>query len=433
MAAAVKSKEQERSPDESKSARRRGLYCALAGLLTATIFTFVIYPRIALTAGAVLDPDGYGALGWGLWKLHTFSYFPSHRLSVGRGPLYPLMVAALLQVSGGWWPYCVQAAQCVLFGVTSFLTFEIARRLWNIRAGTIAGLACALHPFVVWYTSRIWIEALTVPLFTAIMAATLYFQERPNALRAALLGLALGAACLCKGTFLPFLAAVPALLWIVKPRVASVPSILSTGLVAVLVILPWTARNWMLTRTVIPVHGMLGFNLLIGDYLVAHFTESPWAVTPLWAGATTEASTLAQAALSEGYDGWQAEKNVDSILLRASFRHYMADPLFLLRKILLGTMTFWTWSDTKLKTIVVSSLQLPLLLTFLGSVWAIARRNELRTIRGVPAALVLLYYGSHLPLLAAARYSVVVVPTMIAYSVGTLLEQWKSIGGQSPW
>src|SRR5574337_557655 len=396
-------------PGDSRVARRWGLWCALAGLATSSIFTFVIYPRIASAAGAVLDPDGYGALGWGFWKLHTFSYFPSHRPSVSRGPLYPLMVAVLLQASRGWWPYCVQVAQCVWFGLTCLLTFEIARRLWDARVGTIAGLICALHPFLIWYTSRIWIEALTMLLLTAIMAAVLYFQEKPDLSRAALLGLVVGAACLCKGTFLPFLVALPALLWMVKPKAAGYRAILCTVFVPVLMILPWTARNWMLTRTIIPVHGQMGFNVHIGDSFVAHFTESPLAVTPLWDIATAEEISLAQPAVFQGFDGWQAEIALNSILLRASFQKYTTDPLFLARKILLQAVTFWTWSDTKLKTLVVSTLQLPLLLAFLGSVAAIVRRGQLRTIRGVPVALILLFYACHLPVLAAARYSVVLV------------------------
>jgi len=427
MAAGVRLMREARLPGESRGQCRPGLYVALAGLLTSAIFTFVVYPGIASPAGAVLDPDGYGALGWGLWKLQTFSYFPSSQPSVSRGPLYPLVIAMLLKISGGWWPYCVQAAQCVWFGLTCLLTFEIGRRLWNLRVGTIAGAICAVHPFLVWYTSRIWIEAMAMLLFTAIVAAVLYFQEKPALSRAVLLGVVVGAACLCKGTFLPFLVALPMLLWMVRPKHAGARAILCIGLVPVLMILPWSARNWTLTQTIIPVHGQMGFNLHVGDSFVAHFAESPWAFPPLWDIATAKAAALARPALGQGFDGWQAEIAVNSILLQASLQRYRADPLFLARKILLQAVTFWMWSETKLKTLLVGMLQLPLLLAFLVSVAAIVRKGQLRTIRSVPVALVLFFYVCHLPVLAAARYSAVLVPTMLAYSVGGVLERWAGI------
>ena len=173
-------------------------YCAIAGFVTSAIFALVIYPRIATVAGAGLDPDGHGALGWALWKYHAFSYFPSHRVSIGRGPLYPLIIAVLLKFSGGWWPYSVQLMQCLWFSLTCFFTFYIARRLWNSAAATVAGSVCVLHPFLFWYTGRIWIEAMAMFLFTALMAAVLHFQEKPALPRAVLLGFVIGCACLCK-------------------------------------------------------------------------------------------------------------------------------------------------------------------------------------------------------------------------------------------
>ena len=95
-------------PGAAMGGRNPAPLCALTGLLVSVLFTFVVHPRIASAYGAVLDPDGYAALGWGLWKDPTFSYYPSVHASVSRGPLYPAFVAILLRVSGGWWPYSVQ-------------------------------------------------------------------------------------------------------------------------------------------------------------------------------------------------------------------------------------------------------------------------------------------------------------------------------------
>jgi 4-amino-4-deoxy-L-arabinose transferase-like glycosyltransferase len=410
--------------DGSGFREHAGLWCAAAGLLTSLLFAFAVYPRIAASSGAVLDPDGYGALGWGLWKFGTFSYYPSDQPSVSRGPLYPFLIAALLRASGGWWPHIVQAAQCACFALTCLLASRIGRRLWDPRAGLIAGMLCAVHPFLVWYTSRIWIETLAMLLFTGLVAAALAFHDRPSTGRAVLLGLVLGAACLCKGTFLPFLIVLPALLLLVKPRPAPARPVLAAAAVAVLLILPWSVRNWNLTGQIIPVHGQMGFNFQTGDSFTDHFWESPWALTPLWSLSTAEATALARPVVEKGFDGWQAEVAVNSILMRASLERYAADPLFLVRKVLLQAWTFWTWSDTNVKSAVVSAMQLPLALLFLVSAAGLARGGRWRTIHAVPAVLVLLYYASHLPLLAAARYSAVLVPTMLACSAA-IVPAWR--------
>jgi hypothetical protein len=171
---------------------RLGLACGLVGLLIAALFSFVIYPRIASSAGAVLDPDGHGALGWGLYKLRTFSFYPNTEPTVTRGPLYPMVVAGILVLSPTAWPYNMQIVQDFMCGLTCVLTFLIGRRLFGVRAGVIAGMLCAIYPLLVWYSARIWIETMTILIFTAFLLVSLHFVDRPSMQNGALLGLLTG-------------------------------------------------------------------------------------------------------------------------------------------------------------------------------------------------------------------------------------------------
>ncbi|MBI1897480.1 MAG: hypothetical protein HYS04_13295 [Acidobacteria bacterium] len=47
----------------------------------------------------------------------------------------------------------------------------------------------------------------------------------------------------------------------------------------------------------------------------------------------------------------------DSMLVRDSLDRYRAQPAFLLKKLALNTVLFWTHSQTALKTMVVTFLQ----------------------------------------------------------------------------
>ena len=69
--------------------RIRGInwYIGLLGTSLSLAFTFLIYPALGSANHAVLDPDLHGPLGFGIWKLHTFSYYPSPALASARGPL----------------------------------------------------------------------------------------------------------------------------------------------------------------------------------------------------------------------------------------------------------------------------------------------------------------------------------------------------------
>lgn len=402
---------------------RLGWICALLGLLASAAYAFLIYPRIAQTSGAVLDPDGYGALGWGLWKYGAFSYYPNPLPSVTRGPLYPAIVALLLQFTGGAWPWPVQAAQCVFFALTCLATYALGRELWSRKAGVTCAAACALHPFLIWYTSRIWLETLVTLLFTVMALFTVRLQKRPTWRRALAAGLATGAACLCKGTFLPFIAVIPAVLWLAVPRRVPARLIAAVAAAAVLTMAPWTVRNWYLTGALIPVHGHMGFNLRVGDEFIAQAAGSPLSFTRQWEMASAEAAAIVKRNGLEGSLDWKAEQLLNAEMQRRSVQTYAADPTFLPRKILWNTLAFWAWSETPAKTAALALLQLPVAVLFFIASMAHARRRGARSVHMIPIALALVFYGAHLPVLAAARYSAVILPVVLAAVAGWYWER----------
>lgn len=146
---------------------------ALTALVIAAVFSFGIWPGISVPHHAVLDPDQHGNLAYGILKNHTFSYYPDPQPTVERGPAYPALIALVLVISNGWWPYSVQAAQCVMSALTCLMAYWVSRVLWSRRAAAFVALTVAVHPVLVWYTSRIWVETTAAFLFTSIVAASL--------------------------------------------------------------------------------------------------------------------------------------------------------------------------------------------------------------------------------------------------------------------
>jgi 4-amino-4-deoxy-L-arabinose transferase-like glycosyltransferase len=401
-----------------------GYYIAMVGFVFALVFSFVIYPEISIPLHAVLDSDYYGALGYGIWKLGSLSYYPDTHPIVGRGPLYPLFEAFCLIVTNGLWPQSVQLGQCILFALTCFLVFWISKILWGNKVAVLTSLICAIHPFVLWYTSRIWIETLAIFLFTLLIASVLYLTLKPSIKRSILLGVVLAVSALCKQTFFLYIFVVPLFLSTMKNIKDRWRYVVCTVVVAELVILPWTIRNWRLTQKFIPIHVGSGTTIFWGDLLVEHYTKSPFSGTDKFKDSVSTAISSADQTISEHVEGWKRELVLDSILIKKSIEHYRNNPAFIFKKILCNSVFFWTLGESTLKSAVIASMQIPLLFLFILATIKVIKQKNILTVLGGNILFVWLYFFLHLPIIGAGRYSVVLIPAMLT-SLGVLMPNWQ--------
>jgi len=398
-----------------------GWYLGVVGAVLSLGFTFIIYPTIGDSQHAVLDPDLHGPLGFGLWKLHTFSYYPSSEPASARGPLYPLFIAAMLAVSNGWFPYAVQLAQCLLFGLMCVLVFWTARTLWSPPLAVLASALCAFNPFLIWYTSRIWVEPLMMVLFTALIAAIVRIKRRPSMLSAVLVGLIVGLSVMTKSVYTPFLLLTPLLL--VLPFGRRVPFglaaiVLITGLA---VITPWTLRNGRLTGIFAPEVGNTGFTLHQGNDFVEDFSKAPFSVSALYplslARMRAEDMRDEDEIFKPGMNETQRRNALDASRRHIAIHKLIDEPAFFVKKIVYGLLLFWTFGDSLGKSVFIALLQLPLVALFCA--YVIKRRQELtQGAVGICASLIVLFYFAHLPTITLARYSAVLVPAMLIVAVG---------------
>lgn len=388
----------------------------LVGFVISVTYSLLLYPMIANPWHVVLDPDGYGRLGYGIWQYASLSYFPDHASTINRGPAYPLFVASLLMLSHGWYPYIVQIAQAALFSLVCLMVYRIADTLGGRTRALLAGGICAVHPILVWYTSRIWVETLTTFLFTSLIASTLALRRRPTPVRMLLVGAVLGACILSKETFLPFALIVPLSLVALPDVRLGWRGALLIAATALALVAPWSARNWQLAGRLIPVHLLAGLNFQRGDSFVDNYRRAPFSY-----GTLVELGEANTAAVLSGLPSWgkgsKLEVETDSLLLRDSLARYRRDPGFVLRKVLLNAWLFWTLGETPVKTAFISLLQLPLLIAFVAGAVKLVRRERRFTIHLAHVAWIGLYFALHLPIFAFARLSVVLIPAMLVYGL----------------
>lgn len=394
-------------------------WISLVALAASLIFCFVIFPHLTSRAFLPYDIDGHGSLGQGIYQCGTLSFYPSCDPTVQRAPIYPIIVWGLIWLNPSWYPASVVAFQCFIFAATIQLVFSIVLFFASLRRAQMISLACAVHPYLIWFASRIWIELVIVFFFTAVVYSLLYYSKNPSFKTAAGLGLLLGIACLTKQTFLPYILMIPIGLYLLNYRNGQAFLVF---LIPLLVIAPWTLRNWNLTHQFIPVQTLVGYNMRIGDYLVENSPSKEW--WPLAYKANLEPiEQEGKVKLGDNAPSWKRELFIEKKALLESLKQYWNHPAFFFKKLAINAWSFWFMGGINTYYlpwfyIFFLILQAAVLLFFIDASWRIYRDQGFRNIHTLAIVLVWLYFLAHLPVLSESRFSLPLIPTMMAYGFG---------------
>jgi 4-amino-4-deoxy-L-arabinose transferase-like glycosyltransferase len=204
---------------------------------------------------------------WTDWARHLASakvgWSPLRTHMIFYPPLYPYFLAASAALTGS-----LEAARWIQLVVGSLLVPAVAlvgARIFSARVGLLAAGIAALYPELVWFSVHYWSETLFMAFlwwgFERLVAAG---APDGRVLTAAVAGLLWGLAILTRETVLYFLPLAAAwLLWTPSPRRGARSA--AFFLAAVLTVLPWTCRNWVAFRALVPVSTAGGLNLFQGN------------------------------------------------------------------------------------------------------------------------------------------------------------------------
>jgi hypothetical protein len=163
----------------------------------------------------------------------------------GRAPGYP---AFLAMVGGGRGivaavPTPVKVAQSLMGAVGVVILGVLGARLAGSATARAAAIGAAIYPPLVWIASYAFSEAIAWPL--GLLAAWLFDRAvdspAPGGVRALVAGLAIGATALVRPGALMFL--LIACGWLAVRLAPRAAIVCLAG--ALLVVLPWTARNYV--------------------------------------------------------------------------------------------------------------------------------------------------------------------------------------------
>ena len=184
-----------------------------------------------------------------------------------RPPGYPAFLSGLLELGAG--SRTVQVAQNLLYLLAVFMLGALAWRRWGWRAGTcVAGLA-TVSPLWFLLPQRALSETLFVVLVAIGVWTALAAGVPPGFGLALGAGVVFGAAALVRemGLLLGAVMAVVVGGWAWRLGMRSRGIALATALLlgALLVIVPWTVRNYWVFGHVVPISTNGPINLYIGN------------------------------------------------------------------------------------------------------------------------------------------------------------------------
>ena len=202
-------------------------------------------------------------------------------------PLYPLLVAGVFRIFGVYTAasaWVILAINCVLSAATAMAVWEIGARCCGRRVALWAGWLWALYPAAMQYAVHwVWEMTLTTAIFSWVLVLALRMRQiehpecvdggageaRPapgQAGRWAAFGLLWGMIALSNATLLAFLPVCG--VWILLGtwrRPGAAREAVLAGLIFLGCVAPWTARNWAVFHTFIPLRGNLGAELYMGN------------------------------------------------------------------------------------------------------------------------------------------------------------------------
>lgn len=216
------------------------------------------------------DSAFYQGIGFHLLNEHCFcleDYIPT----VDRAPLWPFVIAGISVIFGPN-DYFARLFLCLVGSGTCVLVYLFARDLFSWRIGILAGVFAAIYPELYIYDGWLYTESLFIFLLFAICYGLYRLQHTPerNWRIWIICGVLLGLLSLTRpngiiviGLFVVWCAIM---VWqkFLSLRV-TIRGVLVSTLIAIVLIAPWTVRNYLVSHTFIPVAVGDG-TVLLGAY-----------------------------------------------------------------------------------------------------------------------------------------------------------------------
>ncbi len=339
--------------------------------------------------------------------------------------LYTLFLAAMYGVVG-YQPLAVRLFQAVLIGfLMPWLTYRLGKRYFTSTVGLVAAGLSAIYIYFIYYTGTLMTEPfyIVTNLWVLDLAGQLGRATDPDSLDRSIksrwlwlwLGLALGLTILLRQVFLLFIPVLFAwLLWrsirYQRRAVLQMVGILTGAtVVVVMMILPWTLRNYRAFDTFVLLNTNAGFAFFWGNHPIHGYNFIP--ILP--AGGPSY-----QDLIPEDLHHLN-EAKLDRALLNLSLAEIKADPvryLILSASRIREYIKFWPSPDSSLISNLSRVFSFGLLLPFMIYGLVIGFRRSLSSGALILYLFMITYAGIHLLTWTLIRYRLPIDAVLLLFA-----------------
>jgi 4-amino-4-deoxy-L-arabinose transferase-like glycosyltransferase len=416
-------------------------------VLLLALVTFAEAVTLLWKTGNAPIADG---LGWvfqlitsNLLTHHVYSASlrPPYEQTVYLTPGYPLFLGGIEAMTGPS-TLCVRAAQFLLLWLTGGFVYTLAQRFTSRRAAIIAALLTVTYLPLLVFALRYLTEILST--FLVVLSITLLVELQRRRTRAYSLALVLGGvlsfSALVRPAMICLVPVAALALWRHHPDGEADPPrggrrvqlgrslLLIAG--AGIVLLPWTIRNWFVTREFVPLSANSGISLVVSAQQYAGTT--PLVLPPNLANRYPPSNVrrlivgCPQASRNGGIDCLKTMGLTTPQIQVLYDRGYTTDALAAFRRLPVATivshlparvMMLWSSADSPSyaprfhRTIELQHTLLAVL-ALVGLLMSLHRLREQWPLWVVPVFLTLLHLVFHVE----ARYSIPARPFLLIYA-----------------
>lgn len=212
-------------------------------------------------ARSLLDGLGYR------FPENWYPFTPAHTPTAHWSFLYPLFLAGVYAVTD-YYPVLARLVQGVVGGaLISFLVYRIGRQTADEVTGLVGAALASVYGYFIYYNVALMTETFFIVLVLLTLHLSIQLKENPAPARWVGLGVALGLAALLRQTILLF---VPFLLlwlyWELRKKGLRWWYLITPVLIVVLMIAPWTVRNYLVYDQFLLLNSNAGYALYASNH-----------------------------------------------------------------------------------------------------------------------------------------------------------------------
>lgn len=415
----------------------------LAFLVCIAVCFFIIYvvsPVLGIsTAFGGHGHDGYLEIAENIIRGNGFVFERGGAAVLHRPPFYPLVISPLTLLPKVFQRPALIILQSAMAGFIALLIFRIAKYLFKESTAGIAVIIFLLNPWLYWNAKNPMtaiIQGFLYTLFVFLAGSLIFsgveFGRSGNTLkrrfaRWAATGITGAALILSHGAMMAAVMVLLILVFVIgimrKNRDAVSASIIS-GIIIILLVSPWTYRNWLVFERFVPVTGNAG--VAYADGLVH------WNICG--ENARRENETYDAAAMRfAGIDGDESEyfqywglkdPKIDVVFNSRMKEHIKNQPGVFVKKLVLNSVGYYfptfTYPFLAVKIFSIENLAITifnLVLWILAFVGIYRGRGKLNSRAWILPAVIVLYGVWYFPFVTFIGHSLYTFGTMPFLSI----------------